>query len=150
MRSYDGSVSACLPDAVGIAHGRGFDGLVSGRKQDYVAHAMMISLRMDPGKGQADRSADRAGIAGATGCTRNQRIVRDAGGRRWRHRSPDRRVDRPATARSLPWETAPRYLLRDRDRIFGADFVKQVKAMGIKHRCSRRPGRRGSEPMSSG
>jgi transposase InsO family protein len=41
-------------------------------------------------------------------------------------------VDRSATARSLPWETAPRYLLRDRDRIFGADFVTQVKAMGIK------------------
>jgi transposase InsO family protein len=33
---------------------------------------------------------------------------------------------------AFPWETAPRYLLRDRDRIFGADFVKQVKAMGIK------------------
>jgi putative transposase len=26
----------------------------------------------------------------------------------------------------------PRYLLCDRDRIFGADFVKQVKAIGIK------------------
>jgi putative transposase len=26
----------------------------------------------------------------------------------------------------------PRYLLRDRDRIFGHDFVQQVKAMGIK------------------
>jgi hypothetical protein len=23
---------------------------------------------------------------------------------------------------AFPWETAPRYLLRDRDRIFGADF----------------------------
>ena len=33
---------------------------------------------------------------------------------------------------AFPWETAPRYLLRDRDRIFGADFVNQVKAMGIK------------------
>jgi hypothetical protein len=33
---------------------------------------------------------------------------------------------------AFPWETAPRYLLRDRDRIFGTDFVKQVKAMGIK------------------
>jgi len=32
---------------------------------------------------------------------------------------------------AFPWETAPRYLLRDRDRIFGADFVEQVKAMGI-------------------
>jgi len=32
---------------------------------------------------------------------------------------------------TFPWETAPRYMLRDRDRIFGADFVEQVKAMGI-------------------
>jgi putative transposase len=31
----------------------------------------------------------------------------------------------------FPWETAPRYLLRDRDRIFGQEFVNQVKAMGI-------------------
>jgi putative transposase len=33
---------------------------------------------------------------------------------------------------AFPWETAPRYLLRDRDRIFGQEFVDQVKAMGIK------------------
>jgi transposase InsO family protein len=33
---------------------------------------------------------------------------------------------------SFPWDTAPRYLLRDRDRIFGKDFVDQIKAMGIK------------------
>ena len=33
---------------------------------------------------------------------------------------------------ALPWESAPRYLLRDRDRIFGEEFVSQVKAMGIK------------------
>ena len=33
---------------------------------------------------------------------------------------------------AFPWDTVPRYLLRDRDRIFGQDFVKQVKAMGIK------------------
>jgi hypothetical protein len=32
----------------------------------------------------------------------------------------------------FPWESAPRYLLRDRDRIFGRDFVNQVEAMGIK------------------
>ena len=30
------------------------------------------------------------------------------------------------------WDSAPRYLLRDRDQIFGKDFVDQVKAMGIK------------------
>ena len=33
---------------------------------------------------------------------------------------------------AFPWDTAPRYLLRDRDRIFGRDFVEQVQAMGIK------------------
>jgi putative transposase len=33
---------------------------------------------------------------------------------------------------AFPWDTAPRFLLRDRDRIFGQDFVEQVKAMGIK------------------
>jgi transposase InsO family protein len=33
---------------------------------------------------------------------------------------------------AFPWDAAPRYLLRDRDRIFGKDFVDQVKAMGIK------------------
>src|SRR3954449_5177957 len=33
---------------------------------------------------------------------------------------------------AFPWESAPRYLLRDRDRIFGKEFVDQVKAMGIK------------------
>jgi len=32
---------------------------------------------------------------------------------------------------AFPWDTAPRYLLRDRDRIFGKDVVDQVKAMGI-------------------
>jgi putative transposase len=33
---------------------------------------------------------------------------------------------------AFPWESAPRYLLRDRDRIFGKDFVDQVRVMGIK------------------
>src|SRR6201987_2588856 len=32
---------------------------------------------------------------------------------------------------AFPWESAPRYLLRDRDRIFGHEFVEQVKDMGI-------------------
>ena len=32
---------------------------------------------------------------------------------------------------AFPWETAPRYLMRDRDRIFGYQFVDQLKAMGI-------------------
>jgi hypothetical protein len=33
---------------------------------------------------------------------------------------------------AFPWDTPPQYLLRDRDRIFGKEFVNQVKAMGIK------------------
>ena len=32
---------------------------------------------------------------------------------------------------AFPWDSAPRYLLRDRDCIFGHDFLQQVKAMGI-------------------
>jgi transposase InsO family protein len=32
---------------------------------------------------------------------------------------------------AFPWDSAPRYLLRDRDQIFGQDFREQVKAMGI-------------------
>jgi transposase InsO family protein len=32
---------------------------------------------------------------------------------------------------AFPWETAPRYLLRDRDGIFGGDFVDQVAALGM-------------------
>jgi transposase InsO family protein len=33
---------------------------------------------------------------------------------------------------AFPWESAPRFLLRDPDRIFSEEFVSQVKAMGIK------------------
>ena len=43
---------------------------------------------------------------------------------------------------AFPWGAAPRYLLRDRDRIFGDDFVEQVKAMGVKEvlsACAFRP-----------
>ena len=32
---------------------------------------------------------------------------------------------------AFPWDSAPRFLLRDRDRIFGADFTRQVKEFGI-------------------
>jgi putative transposase len=37
---------------------------------------------------------------------------------------------------AFPWDTAPRYLLRDRDRIFEQDFSDQLKAMGIKQLLS--------------
>jgi hypothetical protein len=32
---------------------------------------------------------------------------------------------------AFPWETAPRYLLRDRDASYGQDFRNRVQAMGI-------------------
>ena len=33
---------------------------------------------------------------------------------------------------AFPWDTAPRYLLRDRDAAYASDFCNRVKAMGIK------------------
>jgi transposase InsO family protein len=33
---------------------------------------------------------------------------------------------------AFPWEQAPRYLLRDRDRIYGADFRRKVHGLGIR------------------
>jgi putative transposase len=32
---------------------------------------------------------------------------------------------------AFPWDEAPRYLIRDRDAIFGQDLVATTKAMGI-------------------
>jgi len=32
---------------------------------------------------------------------------------------------------AFPWDTAPRYLLRDRDASYGSEFCNRVKAMGI-------------------
>ena len=32
---------------------------------------------------------------------------------------------------AFPWDTAPRYLLRDRDGIYGHNFVRHVDAIGI-------------------
>jgi transposase InsO family protein len=32
---------------------------------------------------------------------------------------------------AFPWETAPRYLLRDRDKIYGTSFRKWVRELGI-------------------
>jgi hypothetical protein len=32
---------------------------------------------------------------------------------------------------AFPWDSAPRFLLRDRDRIFGSDFTQQVKELDL-------------------
>jgi transposase InsO family protein len=39
-------------------------------------------------------------------------------------------LSRQATE-AFPWDTAPRYLLRDRDASYGSDFRRRVEAMGI-------------------
>jgi transposase InsO family protein len=32
---------------------------------------------------------------------------------------------------AFPWDTAPKYLLRDRDAIYGSQFQKRVQSMGV-------------------
>ncbi len=32
---------------------------------------------------------------------------------------------------AFPWEAAPRFLVRDRDRVYGPDFKDRVKSMGV-------------------
>jgi putative transposase len=32
---------------------------------------------------------------------------------------------------AFPWDTVPRFLVRDRDGIYGSDFVRRVEGMGI-------------------
>jgi transposase InsO family protein len=42
-----------------------------------------------------------------------------------------RGVDHAADAGSFPWDAAPRYVLRDRDAIYGRDFAAMIRHMGI-------------------
>ncbi|MFZ0890006.1 MAG: integrase core domain-containing protein [Candidatus Binataceae bacterium] len=35
---------------------------------------------------------------------------------------------------AFPWDQAPRYLIRDRDCVYGHAFVRRVRAMGIRDR----------------
>ena len=37
------------------------------------------------------------------------------------------------------WRNAPRYVVRDRDRIYGARFIQRVRAMGLQGRAWGRP-----------
>jgi putative transposase len=34
---------------------------------------------------------------------------------------------------AFPWDTAPEYLLRDRDKKYGKEFVRRVESLGIRH-----------------
>jgi putative transposase len=47
------------------------------------------------------------------------------------YRASDRPMDRSADHEAFPWDTAPKYLLRDRDAIYGSQFQKRVQSMGI-------------------
>jgi hypothetical protein len=49
---------------------------------------------------------------------------------RW-HRAGFRRVARQITE-AFPWKEAPRYLIRDRDAIYGAAVARRLRAMGIR------------------
>ena len=31
----------------------------------------------------------------------------------------------------MPWNSAPRFLIRDRDRSYGGDFVRRARAIGV-------------------
>ncbi len=45
--------------------------------------------------------------------------------------SPSARWTAQQVREAIPYDTAPRYLLRHRDHIFGTDFVRRVESMGI-------------------
>jgi hypothetical protein len=50
---------------------------------------------------------------------------------------------------AFPWNEAPRYLIRDRDGIYGAAVTRRLRAMGIRHKPNRRA-RRGRTVLPSG
>jgi putative transposase len=50
---------------------------------------------------------------------------------------------------AFPWDTKPRFLLRDRDKIFGELFSKQVRDMGVREVLST-PRSPGNELTSNG
>ncbi len=49
---------------------------------------------------------------------------------------------------AFPWETSPKYLLRDRDNVYGPEFRKRV--VWVSRKCSSRPGSLGRTPSRSG
>jgi hypothetical protein len=46
----------------------------------------------------------------------------------------DRRVDCPTITEACGWGPAPRYIVRDRDRVYGDVFTRRLRAMGIRDR----------------
>jgi hypothetical protein len=58
---------------------------------------------------------------------------------------PTARSTSQQVVEAFPWDTAPRFLLRDRDGIYGADFRRRVQPMGIEEViiAARSPANRG-------
>jgi hypothetical protein len=46
----------------------------------------------------------------------------------------DSRVVSRQITEAFPWDSAPKYLIRDNDRAFGVAFKARVRAMGIRDR----------------
>jgi transposase InsO family protein len=49
-----------------------------------------------------------------------------------RHNTSERRMDCASNNGSIPLNEAPRYMIRDRDRIYGAVVSRRLRAMGIR------------------
>jgi transposase InsO family protein len=47
-------------------------------------------------------------------------------------RSPTAEWVAPQITEAFPWDEAPKYLIRDRDRIYGSDVTRRLRAMGIR------------------
>ena len=48
--------------------------------------------------------------------------------------SPDRRMGGPADSRGVSWDETPRYLLRDRDGVYGQAVKRRLRRFGIRDR----------------
>ena len=53
---------------------------------------------------------------------------------------------RTADRETFPWGKAPTYIVRDNDRAFGNVFTRDIQAMGIGDRTSRRRHRDWRDP----
>ena len=45
------------------------------------------------------------------------------------------------TTEAFPWDEAPRYLIRDRDRIYGVIVTRRLRAMGTRDKPAAPPSR---------
>jgi hypothetical protein len=44
-----------------------------------------------------------------------------------------------SSSEAFPWDEAPHYLVRDRDRIYGSVVTRRLRAMGIRDKPMHRP-----------